>query len=339
MSYRQLTLDERYQIQGLRKQGLRPATIARLLGRSRSTITRELARNSQVCPDRVFYAAHMAQQTATERRKQKAKRQRRIQHDLQALVETKLRQAWSPVQISGRLWLEQGIRLSHETIYQHVIRDSVEAQGSLRYCLRFGGYKQHRLRKSNARARTHARKLHIDDRPAAADARAELGHWERDCVVGHVGGAALLTLVERRSRFSRLRAVAKLCTADVANATVDALRGLVRKTVTNDNGHEFGHDEALQRRLGIPIYFCDPSAPWQRGSIENLNGLIRQFVPKRAKIEALHPQLPQAIEDSLNHRSRKTLGFRTPHEVFFKTRTTLMSGPKVHLGLEFSPRG
>jgi IS30 family transposase len=236
------------------------------------------------------------------------------------------------------LFLEHGIRLSHETIYQHVLRDSREQHGMLRYCLRFGGYKQHRLRQSNHAARTQDRKHHIDQRPATANDRSEVGHWERDCVVGLAGGAALLTLVERKTRFSRIRRIAKLTSAATAEATIAALRGhaSITKSITNDNGHEFGCDDALQQQLGVPIFFCEPSSPWQRGSIENLNGLIRQFVRKRSDIRALHPHLPAALEDALNHRPRKSLGYRTPHEVLFNTESELMSGPMVRLGLEFS---
>jgi transposase, IS30 family len=280
----------------------------------------------------------MAQQKATERRKDKARRQRRIRGELQTLVEQKLRLAWSPEQISGRLWLERGIRVSHETIYQHVIRDSFEQRGMLRYCLRFGGYKQHRLRKSKQGANSYKRKHHIDQRPAAANERLELGHWERDCVVGQPGGAALLTLVDRKSRFSRIRRIARLNSDHVADATVDALleHRRVTKSVTNDNGQEFGRDEALQQRLGVPVYFCDPSSPWQRGSIENLNGLIRQFVRKHSSIDSLHSRFPKLLEDALNHRPRKTLGYRTPHELLFNKETVLMRGPMMRLGLEFT---
>jgi IS30 family transposase len=342
MSYQQLTLDERYQIQALRKQQMSAAEISRRLGRHRSTITRELERNStqlRATPGEVcFYAATQAQQRAATRRTCKGRGQRRITGALQQSVEQKLRLAWSPQQVSGRLWLEQGIRLSHETIYQHVLRDSEEQAGMLRYCLRFGGYKQHRFRKTT-RTRSKDRKHHIDERPEGANDRSELGHWERDCVVGAPGGGALLTLVERKSRFSRIRRVSKLASDEVANATVDALRlhAPLTKSVTNDNGQEFGRDDQLESRLGVPIYFCDPSSPWQRGSIENLNGLIRQFVRKRSSIDALHPNLPQALEDTLNHRPRKTLGYRTPHEVLFATETKLMQGPLMRLGLEFSP--
>ena len=214
----------------------------------------------------------------------------------------------------------------------------MEQRGILRYCLRFGGYKHHRLKQSLHAERTKQRKRHIDDRPAAANERTELGHWERDCVVGSPGGAALLTMVERKSRFSRVRRVARLNSDQVADATVDALREhkALTQSLTNDNGQEFGRDELLEKRLGVPIYFCEPSAPWQRGSVENFNGLVRQFVRKGTQINTLSPEMPAALEDTLNHRPRKTSGFRTPHEVFRKTETELMGGDMLRLGLEFS---
>lgn len=339
MSYRQLTLDERYQIQALSKHGMRAGAIARQLGRHRATITRELARNSIYNEERArYYHADAAQRKTAQRRAQKGRSERKIQGELQELVEQKLRLAWSPEQVSGRLWREKRVHLSHETIYQHVIRDSRENQGMLRYCLRFGGYKHHRLRKSTHGERTQQRKLHIDDRPAAANERREVGHWERDCIVGTPGGAALLTMVDRKSRYSRIRRVERLNSDEVADATLDALAGhrRVTKSLTNDNGQEFGRDALLSERLQRPIYFCTPSQPWERGSIENTNGLIRQFVPKRTAIEKLPRGVLAALEDTLNNRPRKTLGFRTPHEVFHDKETELMSGPLLRLGLEFS---
>lgn len=339
MSYRQLTRDERYQIQALKTQGAHQAEIARRLGRRSSTISRELRRNSTHSDVLgTYYSAVHAEQRVATRRKLKGRNQRRIRGELQTLVEQKLRLAWSPEQISGRLRQELAIKLSHETVYQHVLRDSVEQRGMLRYCLRFGGYKHHRFRKSRHSARTRERKLHIGDRPAAANERAEQGHWERDCIVGAAGGAALLTLVERKTRFTRIRRISKVQADAAAEATIDALRahrGV--KTVTNDNGVEFGRDEALRAALGVPIYFCDPSSPWQRGSVENTNGLIRQYVAKGTDIATLDTRLAQAIEDSLNHRPRKTLDWRTPYEEEWNKRTKLMSGTKMmRLGLEFS---
>jgi transposase, IS30 family len=340
VNYQQLTRDERYQIQALKTQGVHQAEIARRVKRTRSTISRELRRNSTTSDALgIYYSAVHAEQRVAARRKAKGRNQRRIRGDLQVLVEQKLRLAWSPEQISGRLWHELSISMSHETIYQHVLRDSFEQQGMLRYCLRFGGYKHHRFRKSTCHARTRKRKLHIDDRPAAANERTEQGHWERDCIVGVPGGAALLTVVDRKTRFTRIRRIPKLTAEAAGQATLDALRphGATLKTLTNDNGIEFGRDEQLHAALGAPIYFCDPSSPWQRGTIENTNGLIRQYVAKGTNIDELDPRLPQAIEDSVNHRPRKTLDWRTPHEEEWNERTVLMSGTKMmRLGLEFS---
>jgi IS30 family transposase len=341
MSYQQLTLDERYQISTLFRQKFSAAAIARQVGRHRSTITRELARNSitRLCNNderETYYHALEADRNARRRRIATGIAARKIQGELQLLVESKLRQGWSPEQISGRLMLEVGTYVSPETVYQHVLRDTHEQRGNLRYCLRFGGYKQHRFRKSKHAERSRARKHHIDDRPEAANERRELGHWERDCLLGARGTAALLTMVDRKSRFSRVRLVAKVAVDEVAAATTAALAPLcLVRTLTNDNGVEFKRAAELERELHVPIFFCDPSSPWQRGSVENFNGLLRQFVPKSANLDDFPSWGATALEDTLNHRPRKTLGYRTPHEVWFGTRMELMS-PSVRFGLEFS---
>jgi IS30 family transposase len=336
MSYQQLTLDERYQIHVLLRMKTSRAQIAQRLGRHRSTVSRELRRNSD--PALVAqYTARGANRRARRRRIAKSAASRKIQGALQALVEQKLRLGWSPEQISGRLLLERGIHLSHETIYQHVLRDAKKL-GILRYCLRFSGAKQHRLRKSRRGDRTKMRKNWIDQRPAAANDRTELGHWERDCLLGTQGQAALLTMIDRRSRLTLIRHVSKVNTKRVAAATTAALKPhrKLTKTLTNDNGGEFQRDQALQEELRIPIFFTDPGAPWQRGSIENANGLIRQYVPKGTSLDRVRSWLPKALEDTLNFRPRKILGFRTPHEVFFDHHVRLTSEPLMRLGLEFS---
>ena len=335
MRYQQLSLDERYQIQALLRLGLSQADIARTLGRHASTVSRELARNS--APTRMApYEAKRAAGAARVRRIAKGERGRKIQGPLRELVEGKLRLSWSPEQISGRLRLELGINLSHETIYQHVLRDSRQ-HGFLRYCLRFGGYKQHRFKRSAMAARTRARKNWIDQRPAAANDRSELGHWERDTMLGTRGSSVVLTLVDRKSRYTELRHVAKHDRRDVAEATVAALRPhrAITKTLTNDNGHEFGRDEHLQDQIGAPIYFCHPSSPWQRGTVENTNGLIRQYLPKGTNLDGCSRWVA-AVEETLNNRPRKTLGYRTPREVFLNQTDTLTTGPLMRLGLEFS---
>jgi len=336
MNYQQLTLDERYQLQALRTQGFRQVDIARVLRRHPSTISRELRRNARL-DSGTRYTAASAQATARSRRIEKGRQSRKIQGKLQELVERKLRLSWSPEQIAGRLRIEQGISLSHETIYQHVLRDSRQ-RGFLRYCLRFGGYKHHRFKKSHMAERTRLRKQSLENRCVAANERTELGHWERDCVLGQRGGAAMLTLVDRRSRYTRIRRVEKVDTEHVARATIEALASQSRpvKTITNDNGVEFQRDESLQKRLGVPIYFTEPSSPWQRGSIENLNGLVRQYVRKGTNMNELPLWTTSALEDTLNFRPRKTLGFLTPHEVHYREQLALTSNQRMHFGLEFS---
>lgn len=342
-TYQQLSLDERYQIQA--RLGLKQdvATIAKALRRHPSTIYRELARNSAPIPPAHYafrnptakYNALPASRKAARRRIAKGAAQRKIHGELQQLVEAKLRLSWSPEQICARLRSELGIRLSHETVYQHILRDS-KTLGFYRYCLRFGGYKQFRFKKSRMAEKTRARKNWIEQRPDEANQRSELGHWERDSLLGKRGESALLTLVDRKSRYIRLVHVPKLECDAVAAATADALKNHPVRTITNDNGTEFRRDESLQNKMDIPIYFCNPSSPWERGSVENANGLLRQYFPKGYDFDTLPPWAPSAVENTLNFRPRKVLGFKTPHEVFHKTSLQLMKDPAMHFGLEFS---
>lgn len=340
MSWRHLTLDERYQIQVMRRADVPQAEIARVLRRSPSTISRELKRNSQ--PQYAHpYLAQRAHKLTTARRDAKAAAGRKIQGKLQDLIELKLKLSWSPEQICGRLESELGITVSHETIYQHILRDNAlpYAQSKrLRYCLRWGGYKHHRFKKSRMAKRTRARKNWIEQRPKPANERSELGHWERDLLLGKRGSSALLTIVDRKSRYLLIEHVPRVDVDVVAAATLEALRPhrRVTKTMTNDNGTEFQRDSELQDQLGIPIFFTQPASPWQRGSVENANGLIRQYMPKSSELDSLPAWGTTALEHTLNFRPRKTLGYRTPHEVFFNQDLQLMTGPLLRFGLEIS---
>ncbi len=235
-TYSQLSLDERYQIQTLVKRRYSQAEIARELDRSPSTISRELARNAP--GEDELYEARGAQRQVKERRNAKAAAQRKIQGELKLFVEERLRLSWSPEHISGRLRLENYTYVCPETIYQHILRDR-KRLGFYRYCLRFAGYKHHRFKSSRMAERTRARKNWIAQRPSAANDRSELGHWERDCLLGKRGESAILTLLDRRSRYVRLMHVDGLDTDAVAAATCKALLGMPLKTLTNDNGIEF----------------------------------------------------------------------------------------------------
>jgi IS30 family transposase len=331
--YRQLTLEERYQIQAMLGLGICRAEIARQLGRHPSTIYRELARNTDPTT-RPPYSPRRATKRLAGLRRRKGAASRKIQGALQELIEAKLRLSWSPEQVSGRLRRESQIKVSHETIYQHVLRDST----GLRYCLRFGGYKHHRFKKSKHAMRTALWRKLLEHRPKEANERQELGHWERDLVLGNnESGVAMLTIVDRRSRYTRLRRVKNKTAAVVGRQTLAALRpyGDLNKTITNDNGVEFQKGVEFERESGVPIFYTDPGAPWQRGTVENMNGLVRQYFPKGSPLDKFPTWFETAIEDTLNHRPRKTLYYRTPHEVFFEEQYELLS-PDVQLGLEFS---
>jgi len=339
-TYRQLNLDERYQIQT--RIGLKHSIseIARALGRHPSTISRELERNSAPIPPCHYafrnpkpkYYALPADRKTRRRRVAKGAAQRKIKGELQELVESKLRLSWSPEQISARLRSELGIIVSHETVYQHILRNK-ETLWFYRRCLRFGGSKHHRFKTSRVAT---ALRSGIEARPKEANERAELGHWERDCVLGKRGESALLTFVDRKSRYVRLAHISNVNSANVESATLDALHGLPAKTLTNDNGVEFKRAQYLTSNVAVPIYFCNPHSPWERGSVENANGLLRQYFPKGYDFDKLPSWAPSAVENTLNFRPRKVLGFKTPHEVFHNTTIQLMKDPSMHFGLEFS---
>jgi IS30 family transposase len=260
----------------------------------------------------------------------------KLKGDLKRLVEEKIMQGWSPEQISGRLLRERGVTVSAETIYQHIIRDDASG-GLLRYGLRQRRQRHARIAKVASGDRARADHRHIDNRPAAANERTQLGHWERDCIVGARGKAALLVCVDRMSRFVKIARVEATTVKCVAWKTRKLMHGLPVESLTNDNGAEFNRPGELEKKLNAPIYVCDPSSPWQRGTVENTNGLLRYYVPKRTNFDDMHSLLPTALEETLNHRPRKVLGFRTPHEVFFDEETTLLpSRKRVHFGLEFA---
>jgi IS30 family transposase len=336
VTYQQLTLEERYQIYALRKRHFSYAEIGRELSRDPTTISRELSRNTGEHHAFFGYSAVLAHKKARGRRIAAGKSRWKICGELKQLVEAKILQSWSPEQISARLSLEGCTTVSAETIYQHVMRDDA-AGGLLRYGLRKRRQRHSRLTPAASAERARARLRHVENRPVEANERTELGHWERDCIVGERGKSALLVAVDRKSRFTRIARVFTTTADEVARQTRRLLDGLPVKSVTNDNGKEFARATSLERYIRAPIFTCDPSSPWQRGTVENTNGLIRQYVPKKTNIDELPSSLATAIEETLNHRPKKVLGYRTPHEVLFDEESIFMTNePKLHFGLEFA---
>lgn len=314
MTYRQITSEERYILAALRKQGFNQSEIARHLGRHRSTICRELKRNSARF-DGCYRPSKAIERTAG-RRSRSRRNQRFTRTDLDR-VESLLRQRWSPEQISGRLRSEGTLLISHETIYRYVWRD-LRLGGSLHAYLR-GARKQRRKRYGayDSRGRL-AGKRHISERPAAAEQRSEIGHAEIDTIIGKGSRHCLLSIVDRKTGYTLIGKLKARTKEHTNQRTLQLLqRHPYFKTITADNGTEF-HDYAdVERATGVAFYFATPHHSWERGTNENTNGLIRQYVPKGVSMTKLSQQRCNTIARELNDRPRKRLGFKTPKECFY----------------------
>ena len=315
--YTQLTQEERYQIYILKKAEYSQTQIAELLERDKSTISRELRRNRGL----KGYRPRQAHNLALRRRYDKA--QPRIGNPVWQLVEALIRDEWSPEQIVGRVAIEQGVSISHEWIYQHVYTDK-RSGGNLYRFLRCQKVRRKRYGLYSRRG-TIPNQISIDERPAIVDAKGRFGDWEGDTVIGKSHRGALVTLVERKSLYTVIRSVIHKTAAAVRAAVVDGLAPYIDRvhTITYDNGREFTDHEGMASDLEARIYFAHPYASWERGLNENTNGLIRQYFPKDRDLTTVTKREIEHAMDKLNHRPRKSLGYRTPYEVFFNTRTSL----------------
>ena len=307
----QLSIEERERISQLRFAGVTRAEIARQLNRARSTISRELKRNSSDGK----YSAVKAEQLARERRKRRPLIRKMEDEERREFVVGYLVQYWSPEQISGRLKRMKGPRwhVSHQTIYTW-IKSQGEQREHWESFLRRGG----RRRPQDDRRGKIPRQVEISKRPKVVDRRNRLGDWEGDTVVGRGSRECLVTLVDRKSGFLR-SGRSKTRTADRVGTKIIGLMkdlpGELRKTMTLDNGKEFAEHERVSSRLDLDVYFAHPYCSWERGTNENTNGLLRQFIPKGKDIREVSHQELRHYVDLLNHRPRKRLGYRTPAEV------------------------
>jgi IS30 family transposase len=306
MPYRQITQDERYQLSQLRCYALSVAAIARLLGRHRSTIHRELARNRSA---RDRYEWYHADCRALERRR-RSRRNRRLTEAHWAIVRPYLAQGWSPEQIAGR-WPRW---ISHEAIYQYLYRDR-KAGGALYLSLPQG--RKTRRRRFGRQRLGGPRGRSITERPAIVERRSQVGHWEIDTVQGS-SRACLVTAVERATGYALIGKLETCTTEALVARLTDLLRNQSHpvRTITADNGSEMTGYRYLEQRLGVRFYFTHPYSAWQRGSIEHLNGLIRRVYPKRTDFTAITQQDCTRLAHQLNQRPRRRLGFRTPEECY-----------------------
>ena len=308
MPYHQITLAERHTLSVLRKQGFSNARIARMMGRHRSTIGREVRRN---CRKDGGYR-HLVAQEKTNGRRRRSRRNSQFGAAEWELIETLVRDKFSPEQISGWLKLLDLLQISHQTIYRHIKQDR-KRRGTLWENLRQPVRYRKRYGTPEKRGRL-AGKRHISERPKEIETRVEVGHWEMDLVVGAPDQHCIVTLVERATGVTLIGKLRCRKAATVNKRVIDLLRSHspLFKTITVDNGPEFHGYEEIERATGVTIYFATPYASWERGTNENTNGLIRQYVPKRTSMKRLTDKHCDAIAAALNNRPRKRHGFRTP---------------------------
>ena len=317
MMYRQITFAERYALGVLRQRGLAPAAIARVLGRHRSTIGREVHRNGAHSDG--TYRPQLADWYARGRRSRSRRNQRFTTAEWER-IRALLREDWSPEQVAGRLRRDQELRISHETIYRYIWADKrhggtlfVHLRGARKRCRKRYGRYDSRGRLAGKRA--------ITTRPRAAEARTVVGHWEGDTMLGdRQAGPCVLSLVERKTGYLALGQLRRRTSAQVNRRA----RRLIRRqphpvqTITVDNGTEFHEYAALERTTAAQFYFATPHHAWERGTNENTNGLIRQYLPKGQSMAHLTQQDCNRIAKKLNQRPRKRLGYQTPEECYVR---------------------
>ena len=339
--YSHLTLDDRVQIELRRERGESNAQIARRLGVHRSTISRELRRNSWQ-PERDhanlrpylrnkldtrdrhdrLYLAGQAQLHADRRATRSHQPNRMTHHPLVDWTITHLRRGWTPEEISGRLTIEfpddKRMRVSAETLYSWIYSPAQQHRGLFQYLAR-GQKKRRRKQGRSVRSERIKYRVSIHERPEEVNSREEFGHWESDSVIGAHGSGGIHTTIERVSRYYVGVKVSAVAAEPTLQAQLGVYRGIPAhavRSITADNGSEFSHHYKLADLIGVPTYFCDPYSAYQRGTNEHFNGRLRKYLPKGTSFQDLtQAELDEYVWE-INNRPRKVLGWATPAEVF-----------------------
>jgi len=311
MNYNQLTQFQRYQIEALLKSEHNQTEIAQTIGVHKSTISRELKRNR----GQRGYRPKQAHRKAVNRRSWD---RNRIPAQTWGWVEEKIRQDWSPEQIT--LWMKKyrEISVSHEWIYQYIYTDK-RCGGDLHKHLRCQKKRRKRYG-SNDRRGNLVDRVSIEQRPEVVNERNRLGDWEADTVIGKKSPYALVTLVERKSRFTLVKKINRRTGEATRDAIVHMLKPYCPKTltITCDNGKEFAEHKEIAKTLNAEVYFAHPYASWERGTNENTNGLLRQYFSKGSDFSKITDEKVQFAQKRLNRRPRKCLNIMTPEMVFFE---------------------
>lgn len=319
-TYNQLTYEQRCQIYALNKTGMSQNKIANQLSVSQSTISREMSRNI----GKRGYRFKQAQISSQKRRIAASKTIKMIPTIIE-LINTKLKEKWSPEQISGWLKEAQNISLSYETIYQYIWSDK-RCGGSLFENLRRRGKAyQSRSKEKQAGRGFIKNRISIDERPQVVDDKSRIGDWEIDLVIGKGHSGALVTIVERKTSFTLSTRVDDKSAKTVTAATIDLLKPFEESvlTITADNGKEFAYHEEVTKELTCNVYFADPYCSWQRGLNENTNGLLRQYWPKSTDFKKVSQSEVQGAIVKLNDRPRKKLKYKTPAKLMAEHRVAM----------------
>jgi IS30 family transposase len=318
-NYSHLTVEERDQISVLKAEGQSLRSIAHELGRHHTTIARELDRNAP--PVRKGrYLSHKAHERSVLRKSLAHQRDRLKNEEIQRYVETGLHLQWSPEQIAGRLAIDhKGQTISHEAIYQFIYKERHDLVTTLA--------RHHRKRQKRGHSRKHRsshipNRISIEKRPLSIENRKQAGHWERDSLVSRASKACLDVKIERKSRYTLIDKLERRTAEAVRLVIINRLKplpGHLRRSLTYDNGSEHAEHEIVNSALGTKSYFCHPYSSWERGTNENVNGLIRRFLPKKTNFSNISPAHIKQIEFLLNNRPRKCLYYKTPAEVFWES--------------------
>ena len=310
MTYTQLTQEQRYQIYALLKTEHSQIKIANVIGVHKSTISRELRRNR----GQRGYRPQQAHRFAEQRRRKSVRN--RISTQTWGQIEEKLREDWSPEQVSGWLKNNTETSVSHEWVYQHIYRDKW-AGGDLHKHLRCQKKRRKRTGDYDRRGKI-PNQVSIEDRPEIVDNRERIGDWEADTIIGAGKQGAIVTLVERKSRFTLLKQVTRRTAAAVEEAIPDLLKPYPTAvhTITFDNGKEFANHQNIAQKLQADMFFAHPYSSWERGTNENTNGLIRQYFPKGSAFSSITDDQVFFVKERLNDRPRKCLDFLAPAMVF-----------------------
>ena len=320
--YKQLTSDERDLIAVHHANGFTISDIAKMLHRDKSTISRELTRNSSESTK--IYLSNQAHKRAQKRKKQAAMKEELKCHKIRNFVSNKLKEGWSPEIIAGTLGSDpSNLKISHESIYLYIYKKRPDL---VPYLTRSHKRRCKRSPQTNKRNKRIPNRIFIDQRPKEINDRSEFGHWESDTAVSRQSKVALAVSVERISKLVKIKKIKQNKAETFSKAIIGRMKplpSLARRSFTYDNGPENTNHEFINEQLNTDSYFCNPYHSWEKGSVENTIGLIRRFLPKKTDFAKITHSRIKEIEFILNNRPRKCLNFKTPAEVFLEQTVAL----------------